>query len=320
MKKLIISALTVILATISVGTAAYAWIGLSTINSIEGLSITASIGDELQISLDGIHYASHLESEDLSEVFRMIRLVDVTSINGIDFVRGGLKTGETAEANEHYLSFDLWFRSSVAEKNIYLVNNRSNKMSYGQEVEGTYVTSRGVEWTSDHTFIYGPDAEMVNKDSTHTYFAKDAARISVIERIDVSNTYDNRTEAELARFIFDPSENPIRGYGVPYGAINYFYNRTGLLSYRPGSIYPNTTYRLTAIDPYNPYQALDNDSRIMELIQTDFTDERGRTIYQGYVTVNIWIEGWDADAFDAVVGDILRIQLQFKALRTPEQT
>jgi hypothetical protein len=31
--------------------------------------------------------------------------------------------------------------------------------------------------------------------------------------------------------------------------------------------------------------------------------------------MNIWIEGWDADLFDPVLEDRIKIQLQFKAVR-----
>ena len=75
---------------------------------------------------------------------------------------------------------------------------------------------------------------------------------------------------------------------------------------------------MTEIDPNNPYQALDNDSLITVLQETDEVNEKGRSIYRGKIRINIWIEGWDADAFDSVENDRLKIQLQFKALIPPE--
>ena len=39
--------------------------------------------------------------------------------------------------------------------------------------------------------------------------------------------------------------------------------------------------------------------------------ERIGDYYLGNATLNIWIEGWDADAFDAILGDQILIQLEF---------
>ncbi len=78
---------------------------------------------------------------------------------------------------------------------------------------------------------------------------------------------------------------------------------------------PYTIYELTQIAEDNPYQALDNQSLITELQPTGFYDQDGNEIYQSKVIINIWIEGWDADAFNAVLKDYIKIQLQFKNLK-----
>ena len=76
---------------------------------------------------------------------------------------------------------------------------------------------------------------------------------------------------------------------------------------------PVVSYRLSEMDRFNPYQALDNESLVLDLQPTGVIDEiTGKEIYQGKVRVNIWIEGWDADAFDALDKDRMKIQLQFK--------
>jgi hypothetical protein len=51
----------------------------------------------------------------------------------------------------------------------------------------------------------------------------------------------------------------------------------------------------------------------MELIVSDQKDDKNQTYYVGKVTMNIWLEGWDADCFDAILDDVIRIQLKFRA-------
>jgi len=319
-KKLYISLLTLILMFVTFGTVTFAWISLSTINNIEGLSLAASGGDELQISLDGINYSSMLTAEQLYEMFETISLVDVTSTDGIYFETGGTRDKEEAIANEHYLSFDLWFQTTVKEHHVYLVNNVSDRVAYDTSANGTFVISQGVMWTSKHDFWYGPEAEdIILKGEEDLYYASDSVRVAVIELKDETNPNDLRQENDLKKFIFDPSGDELRGYGVPYGQFSYYFQST-----RHHISLPQTTqevsYRLTEIDPYNPYQALDNDSLIAILQDTQTVNEAGKSVYQGKVRINIWIEGWDADAFDSIENDRLKIQLQFKALIPPQIT
>lgn len=297
------------------GTVTYAWISLSTINNLDGLSLAASTGEELQISLDGIRYYSTIPTQELLEWTNQISLHDITTHDGITFYTGGRRENKVATPNEHYLSFELYFQTSSPEKDIYIVNNTSKIARYDSNIEGTYVVSRGVQWQSKHTFQFGPNEDdIVQKNEVRTYYASDAIRLGFIERIDETNENDLRTTDELIRFFFDPSEDESMSIGKPYGATAYYFLAIGLKDPIPDDL-PEVSYRLTEINPRNPYEALDGESHIATLQPTGRYDTRGREIYRGKVLINIWIEGWDANTFDAVGDDRIKIQLQFKALK-----
>lgn len=319
-RKLYISLITLILLFVTFGTVTFAWISMATINNVEGLSLSASSGNELQISLDGITYNKELTAESLYELFENISLADVTSTDGINFETGGLRDKGTAVVNEHYLSFDLWFQSTVREHHVYLVNHVGNhEVSYDTSAIGTYVISNGVMWTAKHDFWYGPgDNDYVTKGEQDRYYSSDSIRIAIIELNDDTNELDTRGAEELTKFIFDPSKDELRGYGRPYGAYSYFVARTRYYIGLPITT-QEVSYRLTEIDPTNPYQSLDDDSLITTLQDTGEVNEKNKTIYRGKVRINIWLEGWDADAFDAIENDRVKIQLQFKALIPAEK-
>jgi hypothetical protein len=310
-RRVYFSLLSVILLTFLFGTVTYAWIQINTINSLEGLSMTATTGETLKISIDGVNYAQSLDTKQLTAVFSNVRLHDVTSMDGIHFFTGGVKDIEPALANEHYLSFDLYFQTVEPEKHVYLVNNVNNRATFTDEIDGTYVISRGVYWIANHDFMYAPD-NIIRRGQEGFYFGSDAIRIATVELKNEQNLLDTRSDDELRTMIYDPSENPERGFGVYYGAFNYFAAVSGIVGFRLPTQKPPTIYSLTQFPSYDPFQALDNTSQIAELIATDEVDANGKTYYRGKIRVNIWIEGWDADAFDAVHQDILRIQLQFK--------
>ncbi len=313
-KKLYISILSFIVTIIVFGTVSYAWISVATTYNIDGLSIQASSGNELQISIDGIHFANRLPAVEIEELFRDIRLYDVTSMDGVNFYTGGLRPIAPAHPGEHYLSFDLWLRTIRQEHSVYLINDVSNLMTFDDNMEGTYFISQGVVWTNRIGFFNGPTLDdFVQPNTTARYYATEAIRISVVELIDDMNSLDIRNPESLKRFIYDPSGNPYRGFGVGIGAYSYFTNQAGLFLTIPEDR-PNTSYRLSQVDRFDPYQALDNESHVATLQETDEVDSLGRTYYRAKIRVNIWIEGWDADAFDAIHKDMVKIQLQFKAL------
>ncbi len=313
MRRIYISVLTLMLLGAIFGTVSFAWFTLVSVNNIDGISLGASSGNELEISLDGINYSTQLPSESLIELFGDIRLIDVTSVDGKTFELGGLRHQGPAVPNAQYLSFELWFQTTRPEKDVFLIQNVSELVAYDTTMNGTYVVSRGVSWASKFDFQNGPlVTDMVYQGERDTYYASNAIRISVNELKDDLNVLDIRTDDQLRSFLYDPSENPDRGYGLSYGAYDYFLLNTKKYNVELPTEMPETSYRLTSFDPNNPYISLDDHSQVATLIPTEDVDEDGKTYYRGKVQINIWIEGWDADAFDSVSDDRVKIQLQFK--------
>ncbi|PKK92665.1 MAG: hypothetical protein CVV61_08560 [Tenericutes bacterium HGW-Tenericutes-6] len=278
------------------------------------LTLTASSGDELEMSIDGINYYNQLPLQLLLGLFEDIKLYDVTTMDGRNFYTGGLREEMPAVPNEYYLSFELWFRTTRKEEGIYLINNVSKEMNFDDQMNGTYVVSKGVTWTAKHGFFNGPTLDdWVERGTTNIYYADQAIRIGTEELIDQTNIKDTRNSDELKVFIYDPSENEYRGYGTTYGAFSYFMQASNAWIYIPIAK-PDTSYRLSSTDPFDPYRATDNESLVAILQQSEHVDDNENMYYQAKIRVNIWVEGWDADAFDALDQDLVKIQLQFRAL------
>ncbi len=311
-KRIHISLLTMMVIMALLGTGTYAWMSLATINSVDGISLGASTGNEMQISLDGVNFTNELRADDLSEVFENVRLTDVTSIDGITFYTGGLRPIGEAITNQDYLSFDLWLQTTRSERNVFLIDNVSEYVEFDSLVNGTFVVSRGTPWVAEHAFQNGPLAtDMVERGEINVYYASEAIRIAVIELNDDLNPLDLRIQTKLQHLLFDPSENVERGFGHYYGAHSYFVASTRFYIMLP-TVMQNASYRLSEFDPNNPYLALGDESQVATMIATQDLDEEGKTIYRSKVRINIWVEGWDADAFLSIAGDTVRIQLQFK--------
>lgn len=315
--KIHLTVLTMIILIITFGTVTFAWISLSTVNNIEGLSLSATSGEELEISLDGINFSNNLTSDELESLFENITLNEITSIDGKHFEAGGLRDTTDINPDKDYLQFDVWFRTTETIHQVYVINNQSQNVAFDTSAVGTYVVSRGVNWRSNETFTYNAAGDLVHDGDEGIYYASDAVRLSFVELNDDTNTLDQRSEDELLSWIFDPSGDPQRGYGLSYGAYSYFTERSQ-------RFIPLTTlnqevkYDLTVPNPRNPYEALDDTSMVTVLQDTGLQTQEGLSIYQGKLRITLWVEGWDADAFDAINNDRLKIQLQFKLLRSAE--
>ncbi|MBU1141959.1 MAG: hypothetical protein KKG64_05485 [Firmicutes bacterium] len=316
LKRLYISLISLSLIVMIFGTVTYAWISMASINSLDGMSLTATSGNELLISIDGITYSRELPSIAIENLIRDVSLTDITSVDGIHFSRGGLNEGETVIPNYHYVSFELWLQTDRPEHNIYLVENVNQFVQFDTTMSGTYVVSQGVTWESNYTFSNGPTLDdIIEKDEEHIYYASQAVRMSFQEIKDTANLLDLRSEEELTTFVYDPSENEQRGYGVSYGAFSYFLASTQTPIALPVQM-QEVSYRLSTFDYNNPYLAENDDSMVATLQPSDSLSESGKTLYRGKIIINVWIEGWDADAFDSILNDRIKIQLKFKAAKS----
>lgn len=290
MKRLILSLIGFTFIIFIFGTVTFAWVSMAKINNLDGISLTASSGDELEISYDGINYQTTLTHNRSTQ---HIYLKDVTSLDGKTFARGPSHEGVRAIINEDYISFDLYFRSLRSEKGIYVIADTDL---------GTKVTSNGIEFVPKVDYIE-QNYELVLAQSVRTYYAKDAVRMSFNEM--------DETDQMIKTVIYDPSGNESRGFGKWYGAHSYYNARTHQDLALPVA-FPETIYELSKMDPFNPYQALSNNSLIAVMQESNMISEEGKTYNTAKVRIFIWIEGWDADAIDGILQDQLTVQLQFK--------
>lgn len=288
--------LLLLVVTLTVGT--YAWMQMNNFNMLEGIEFRTSAGDRLELSLDGSSYEQTITSQALGKQIKNTNLKDVTTSDGLNFYVSHYET--KAQPDHHFIQFDLWFRvkPTQEEKNKNLVLDRvyltdRDHVSYENHSlsENTYAVSKGSLWKSPIDFDNGK--EEVKKGEAHRYHAADAIRIGFYN--------------EEQQFIYDPSEDETRGFGKAYGALDYFQKTTNQKLTPPEA--PSTVYGLTQKDPSEPQVALD-DSSLVSVLKLDADG-----YYKGKTTVSIWIEGWDADSFDAIIKDEVYVQLRFTALR-----
>ena len=299
-----------ILLTLTFTTATFAWVSMAETNRVDGIQITVSQNSNLEFSLDGINYSSKITKSMLDDILKDLILEDLTSDDGLMFYSNHYKTETQAKPNRNYIYLEFYVRTNNRYTDLYLVNNLTNQVEFDNLPDsGTFVASKGVEFRSSIDYEYAP-GEMRFSMVPYTYYAKDAIRFAFNE-IKLSNPNDTRLESELNSFIYDPTENPERGYGKPYGAISYV-NKTKVLNVKVPTTVPDTLYKLSEFSVNNPYIPLDTSSRIVKMYRTEEVDFENKVLYQGKFALSIWLEGFDADMFDPVYNDTLMFQFEFR--------
>lgn len=308
-KKVLLLTISFTLLSITLGASTFAWLSLATTNIVDGFGIEATMGNQLEMSLDGINYEQNLDGQTILDKLSKLRLTDVTSYDGKTFYTGIQQILKEATKNKDYISLDFYFRTTSPYHNVYLYENVNVGALYeSPPTEGTYFLSKGVDFRSQVTYQHSK-TEIVNAGQTFKAFAANAIRISFVERL--LDETDLRNETDLRVTIYDPSENEERGYGHTYGGLAYFNERANK-NLTPPRLVPDTKYQLSTFADYNPNLAMNDDSLLLKLVRSDEFDDQGRLYYKGKLTINIWLEGWDADMFDAILNDTIKIQLTFK--------
>ena len=192
------------------------------------------------------------------------------------------------------MSLTFYFRTRSDFTEIHLNNLRTNANYDSPPLVGTFITSKGRDFKSNFDFLYAPD-EIVKKGDVKRYYAKDAMRLSIMDY-----------QTGVAK-IFDLSGNEERGFGKVFGAYDYYRIDKGISLEIPDA--PDTVYEFSKFGD-NQTTALTMDSYILTLV---YNPETGYN--EGKILLNVWLEGWDPDAFDAIYQDDLKMQFMFKAIR-----
>lgn len=277
-------------------TTTYAWLSLSTVVSVSNIELNAKDSYDLELSLDGINYYEKIPSELILQKLANLKFVDLTSQDGLTFM--GLYEGsEAPRANRDYLSLQFHFRTSNRRYTEIHLTNHVKNLDFETKSEGTYIVSRGQSFQNKVDFNYSED-EVIEAGTVRKYYASEAMRVAI-----------NSEDLSVPK-IFDLSNNPTRGFGYPFGAIDYFHKNNNVELIPPNA--PLVITEMSEISSEMPV-ALTFDSYLLSLKENSETN-----YYEGMIEINIWLEGWDADAFDAILKDLIKIQFEFVAVAPNE--
>lgn len=337
--KFVLSVITLVLVVFALGTSTFAWFSLSDMNEVSDINITVGGGEELELSLNGKDYYSVLPANLLMSYIKgqngdkEVSLRPVTSPDGrtIKNLNGDvLKTTEDG-MNVYFLKLRVYFRAndvndSMAETyglGVYLDDyNYDVTFKDADDAGGTYIISKGIKARAevDFTDYDVATGEPIDIHSTDvvTKYASDAVRVAFYD-----NQYSFYGSQDLATKYYDLSyrnRQELYNYGYGYGYSNTLEDLKGAASfyYEKTKTMLNLPEELT-VPVYHPSNGFSTFGEADEALFADNTNgficyltptDVGK--YEGYVTMLIWLEGYDPDCYNVITNDEIVMSLKFK--------
>lgn len=298
--KMVLSVLTLVLLVVALGTTTYAWFTVGNTTSVEQFETEVTSGHGLEMvyldsgnterggwkrTITASDIIAYLEADyglSAGQWATHFRLKPVTSTNGTEFKKLTTTTTEydtlsAATRADGYVEFKLKFRTMAPGASLVWKNVTLN--------------STGVQWAPEVSFT-GVGGETVNTTPLKSYYAKNAARISV-------NAGATTFVYELPSTEAPDYSNTQLSNNAPnwtQGAHHYFQKVTGVdLSSSHGSYTAVTTIT-----------DLTGAGKTLGTLTGELDQYQYLT-----VTVRIYLEGFDSETFNAILKDKLQVALGF---------
>lgn len=320
-QKLVLSVVTMALVVIALGTSTFAWFTLTNSATVQVFQAQVTSGQGIEVTLgvpngNGNPYLEPSASPAAPTVWYTVmpssvitsfintkysadfRFTDITTADGVSFSTYNLNNNTSGSATSGWLEIPIYFRSAVQQdivwnsatlggtSKVWDVNvatfKHSNGTSYGTDVLG-YTKLRVAAWTAARVSITGDVGISVPAATTVVFQEGAVTKDSVLN-----------STATLASYDFPGAAPYTTGL-----------NALGAASYAVAS---GKSLSLTAL-PTIPSTLTAAAGSVLTLTHgaiTGFDD-----YFTGVAVVRVWVEGWDADTYDAIFDTMLTVQLGF---------
>ena len=296
-RKLVLSVLTVVLTVIALGTTTFAWFTLTNTSVIQPFDaqVVADTGIEVAIGASNadpltLEWQTVITTQDIYDYMESVYGVDGFRFNHVSTTDGRNFTDlEGVGTTDGYLEIPLHFRSDN-EQQINWTQVGLSSLASGWQTGVQFVDSQGVTRLANSTFS-------VN--------LMDAMKVSVTGIVDRAlmttgtTAFENPASATNTLSGGLSSADLSNGGVGDDGALNYYYEVTNTLPTGTASV--STVATVTSI------------SNTLVLDMASGQSATADAEYYGNIVVRVWFEGWDAEAYNSLLGRIISISLRFAA-------
>ncbi len=293
-RKLVLSILTVVLTVVALGTTTFAWFTLTNTAVVQPFQaeITSDTGIEVALGIplvgeeDELNWVTTLTTDVIEDYIDAaypggFKFTHVTTTNAIDFYTLG--TVAMAGTTGGYLTIPLNFRSNSANRILWSTVS---------------LTSGEAPWQADVAFTGAKGASYIAGDSV-AIDAADSFRVAVIGTVGVSTNvvgYENPNSTTNVVLDGDAAAMDLSNGGIgDNGAMNYFYAKNATLPFGANAVTVLDTIQSLADNP---------------VLDLSASTTSGAAWY-GQVLIRVWLEGWDANAYNSVLGRMITASFVF---------
>ena len=306
-QKLVLSVITMALVVVALGTSTFAWFTLTNSAEVGAFSAQVVAGTGIEVSLDSYSYYNGFDSEQMQDYlfdggFRVytssttsntnakygtdFRFDAVTSKNGYQIIN----IDESVAANNTFIEFTLYFRSEEA------ITIKWTEVN---------ISGEGKVWNPDASFL-GSTGESVAIGTPYTVFAKNGARVSIFG--DATADSEPNPTATIYELVGSTGDAGLSGNSTAFGDVTkgqakYWEAKNFGMTY--------TTDFHAAPDTVAYAAALATIKDFSEVVPVLALEKNG-VYYTGSIVVRVWLDGWDADTYNALFNDTLSVDLKFE--------
>lgn len=316
-KKILTTTLTLVLMVVVLGTGVFAWFTINTKTSATGLSGTAEAADGgFYIRLGGSDKVGSenpwTDSLDLSDITNNILLKDITSEDGVSFIN--LENTTIDLDDKKYIEFDLDFITGSKFNVVHLEELIIDSEDYSSWVSEIDVLDPGLN-NYDTNILKGYIMKAKLADAIRVSLVEKGKSedVLIVENAGANEDVDVTVDGNVATF-----ENTT-GFG---GFALAYYNLINDIELDSD----NDTYPTDRIDITTDQLGPDNNnplSKATDELQGEqyVTFDGGQTTtkldgsfkFTTTITVRVWLEGWDKEAFNAVSSGTVNLDFVFRA-------
>lgn len=303
--KFVLSVLSLVLTGVALSVGVYAWFTINNAAEVQAFTTEVRAGSGFYVSLNGSDWTNIITTEQIEALIDAdnFRFDNVTSPDGVT-----MKTLAGDAANTlNYIEFPLYFAGNAALDNVRL--------------SGMTLTGTPTSWIPGINVPGTRAASPANPSAAITDYASNAVRVSFEDQLASSNP--TITVVEQA--------DGVNGNSLGKGAFAtneavLFYNAietTDLTSGQfdaatlPSTIAPAASMTSLVTPLYTTTAAAASPAGWEPNLPAGVLNVLGTDAEVAYIRVRVWIEGWDQEAFNAILSGTISISLDFDGYDAP---
>lgn len=296
-RKLMLSAFTLLFAVISLGASTYAWFVLSDEADVEAFTGTVTAASGIEISITNYDnktepsewFVGLLTTNDITDFvnYEFTKFDAVTSADGKTFkdIKG---LGVEKSAKKSFIAFNLWFRApkdcQVNLTEILLTTTGSSQKNIDQ---GFTLSAKDGQDPAQSVDVGLNDlVEFKVEDAARISFVSSGEELKYIYQNNAAPSTVATVEGQTYKAGY--SGNSLN-FDTEHGAFEYYQNKTN-----------SSLTKQTAPTTVKTLLEINNDALIA--LDADKAD---------YVTVYVWIEGFDGECINYIFNQTLSVDFKF---------